>query len=281
MISFIRLRGLTSRIVEDKVVMVLFTWRISMRHAMLIASLCVFFAACSKMKSDEEVVAPPTQTEVIGEEEVPTSSQTEVAEGEESPVGGVLGQLIDYQDDRSAKEESLDRFGIYILGLEVPYYRILRPRLIENHKLATAFKAARVARVGINLGEVFKTSTRSIDINVNASDEDIIAYLQASIPTVVESQAKFLLLETEAQQFGIGLLLPLEAPYYLIIRERLAANSKLAEALRAVEKAGLLVDVGNVFSTDRHSHVVIDVYIKVPNVLPTKESALPDEAIVA
>ena len=149
------------------------------------------------------------------------------------------------------------QFGLYLLPWEKKIYGQFRDRLFTNENLASALKTARQEGIIVVLEHKFQINTQTVDINIDASDEEIVEFLVSSTPEAKARNAAFKRLRNEARQFGMSLM-PWEKNAYKQIRNRLFANDKLAAAFKAAADAGLWVELERDFQI-RTSGVHINV----------------------
>lgn len=69
------------------------------------------------------------------------------------------------------------QFGLTLMLWEEDEYQQIRNRLLTNDQLATALKVAAREKIQVGLSHDFRIGANAVDINVDASDEEIIKFL--------------------------------------------------------------------------------------------------------
>lgn len=77
--------------------------------------------------------------------------------------------------EQSVKEAS--QFGLTLMLWEYDEYKQIRERLLSNERLASALKTSARNGVTVHLERKFSVRANNVDINVDATDEEIIEFL--------------------------------------------------------------------------------------------------------
>src|SRR3989344_3282902 len=69
------------------------------------------------------------------------------------------------------------QFGLTLMSWEEDTYKQIRNRLLTNDKLASALKTAASEKIQVGLSHDFRITDNAVDIDVDASDEEITKFL--------------------------------------------------------------------------------------------------------
>ncbi len=170
-------------------------------------------------------------------------------------VGGVSGEetyartsgIVDRNRDiDSLLKEALDTFGLQLFRSEVDTYRVFRSRLFKNEKLAASFRDVDKKGIALVLEHQFRVRGGVITIDVNASDDAIIRFLETKLSKARADKTARDTLRNEAYSFGITLM-SWEEGEYKKIRHRLLANTQLASVFREASREGIMLELGHSF----------------------------------
>lgn len=76
-----------------------------------------------------------------------------------------------------ALRKEASQFGLILMSWEEDEYQQIRNRLLTNDQLATALRVAAREKIQVGLSHDFRIGANAVDINVDASDEEIIKFL--------------------------------------------------------------------------------------------------------
>src|SRR3989338_8720620 len=157
-----------------------------------------------------------------------------------------------------ALRKEASQFGLTLMSWEENKYRSIRNRLFSNNKLATTLRAANQEGILVALDNKFQVNVGVVDININATDDEIITFLVDSLPAAKVRKASFEKFRKEASQFGLTLM-SWEEDTYKQIRNRLLTNDKLASALKTAASEKIQVGLSHDFRiTDNAVDIDVD-----------------------
>ena len=73
--------------------------------------------------------------------------------------------------------QEASQFGLTLMSWEEDEYKQIRNRLLTNDQLASALKTVASEKVQVGLSHNFRIKANAVDINVDASDDEIIKFL--------------------------------------------------------------------------------------------------------
>ena len=97
---------------------------------------------------------------------------------------GIIKFLVDSLPTAKARKASFEQFreeasqfGLTLMLWEEDEYKQIRNRLLTNDQLASALKTVASEKVQVGLSHNFRITANAVDINVDASDDEIIKFL--------------------------------------------------------------------------------------------------------
>lgn len=162
-----------------------------------------------------------------------------VEAGNYSPTSAIA-RAKGVSESKSLRDEAYQLFGINIRSHQKDVYLQFRERLFANAQLKLALQNAKKEGVSVFLGNEFEVQTHIV-IYGSAVDDEIVEFLNKSVPVAKAKKAGLEILKNEASQYGLTIFFLRDGEYYKQIRSLLIENRFLVSALQMAEKAGLTV----------------------------------------
>lgn len=200
-----------------------------------LVSLSLFGGACGTNDRSKDVPQKDNEKVVTATNEYPTSSAI-----------GKAKALQDRSQNLQSFKDEASQFGLHLWSSDEDEYKQVRDRLFANDKLASVLRTANDEGVFVYLKRRFYVGTGHVDIDVDATDQEIIEFLIISTPEAKAREASFDKLRSEASQFGLHLW-PSDEDEYRQIRDRLLTNEQVASALKRAAREGIQIRLEHEF----------------------------------
>ena len=167
-----------------------------------------------------------------------------------SPSGAIARAKM-LSERKPFRDEAYQLFGLQLWSYQEDTYLQFRERLLANSQLNSALQNAKKEEVSVFLDNELEFGAGWVEINTDATDEEIIKFLSSSVAVAKAKWVELENLRKEASQYGLYIQAYYQIEEYKKMKGRLLSNEDLASALRAAAHEKITVFLDNKFLVEK------------------------------